>query len=146
RIDTAGNVVGSIALDELMAQTGLGREEIPNTLAPVSIEELRRRLPAALDYASERMSAAQREFSKQMQARARAELEKLGQLRAQHLTQLELEFKDVQQGPTAAAQLGRKQRRARELDSLFNDYQRWVAETLETDSQAHLTVAAVLIA
>jgi superfamily II DNA or RNA helicase len=144
RVSYDGQVRGSVGLDELMSQTGLGREEIPNTQAPVPIDQLRKLLPPALDFASERMASAQREFTQHTKARAKEELDRLDQLRAQHKKQLEIEFGDGE-GTIAAIQLSKKQKRSRELDQLFNDYRRWVAETLEIDSQAHLTVTAVLI-
>lgn len=143
RVSYAGKVKGAVSLDELMTLTGLGREEIPNTQAPVPIDQLRKLLPPALDFASEKMVSAQRAFTQHTRARAKEELDRLDQLRAQHTHQLEVEFGE---GAIASVQLGKKQKRARELDQLFGDYRRWVAETLEIDSQAHLTVTAVLIA
>jgi hypothetical protein len=144
RMSKTGEIKGSIPLDELMNLTGLGREEIPNAGKPVSTEDLGKLLPAALDFAAEKMVSAQRAFSLQMQSRSKAELGRLDQLRIQHKSQLELEFAQADNG-IAAIQRTIKQNRSHELDTLFNEYRRWTTETLEIESRAHLTVAAVVI-
>lgn len=145
RVTKGGQIKGSISLDELMKITGLGREEIPNAGKPVSAEELSKLLAPALDFAADKMVAAQRAFTQQMQGRSKAELDRLEQLRAQHKDQLELEFAHVGDG-IAAIQRSKKQQRSHELDTLFSEYRRWITATLEIESRAHLTVAAVLIA
>ena len=145
RMNRSGQIKGSISLDELMNLTGLGREEIPNAGKPVSTEDLRELLPPALDFAADKMVSAQRAFNHQMQGRSKTELDRLDQLRAQHKNQLELEFAHADDG-IVAIQRSRKQQRSYELDTLFTDYRRWITDTLEIESRAHLTVAAVLIA
>lgn len=145
RVTKQRQVRGSVSLKELMDLTGLGLEEIPNSGKPVATEELRALLAPALDFAAEKMASAQRAFSQQMQLRAKHELDRLEQLRAQHKNQLELEFAHAEDG-IAAIQRSKKLQRSHELDTLFTEYRRWVTDTLEIESRAHLTVAAVLIA
>jgi hypothetical protein len=145
RVTKGGRIKGSIALEELMKLTGLGREEIPNAGKPVATAELSKLLAPALDFAAEKMVVAQRAFSQTMQARANTELDRLEQLRSQHKNQLELEFAQAGDG-IAAIQQNKKQQRSHDLDKLFSDRRRWIADTLEIDSRAHLIVAAVLIA
>jgi hypothetical protein len=57
---------------------------------------------------------------------------------------LELEFANAEDGITGI-QRTKKQQRSHELDRLFSHYRRWITDTLEIESSAHLTVAAVLI-
>ena len=132
-------------MDELVNETGLGRDEIPNSQATVDVEPLRRLLPVALEYAKVRMAALQKDFSDKMNDRANAELLRLDKLRAQHARQLELEF-HADDGTLAPGLARQKEQRGRELDDLFNNYQSWIRDTLETDSRPHLSVAAVLTA
>jgi superfamily II DNA or RNA helicase len=143
RMAKDGKVNGALKMEELIEATGLGRDEIPNSRASINVEQLRGLLPSALEYASARMAAAQKVFSKQMQERANAELDRLNQLRTQHRQQLELEFKEGE-GGLAPLLERKKEQRARDLDALFRRYQDWISETLEIDSRAHLTVACVM--
>lgn len=137
--------VGALSMAEVIERTGLGREAIANARESLPLDRLRACLPAALDFANERMAAAQREFTGHMRERANAELSRLDSLRAQHVQQLDLEFAATAGAPVPIQQ-HKKERRLRELDALFTDYQQWVTDTLEIEPRAHLTVAAVLTA
>jgi superfamily II DNA or RNA helicase len=144
RITAQGRVDGVLEMKELIERTGLGREELPNAGTALPLERLRTQLPTALDCAAERMATLQAQFSRSMRERAKGELARLDQLRAQHQRQLELEFQSSSTSGVASIQQSKKQRALRELDKLFDSYQRWVTETLEIEPHAHLTVAAVL--
>jgi hypothetical protein len=140
---TERGVAATHSIEEVLSITGLGREDIPNARNSVETTALSKLLPAALEHARKHMTELQREFSRSMRTRATEELIRLDQLRTQHRQQLELEFT----GPGPLEPRGsaaRREQRARDLDQLFNRYQRWVSETLEIEPRAHLTVAAVL--
>lgn len=139
RMSADGKVGDVIGIEDVVALTGLGRDDIPNPQIAIDVARLRAMLPAALDYASAHMGAKQKAFAKVMEERSNAELQRLDALRTQHKEQLELEFND----PTRRSQ---KERQSRELDQLFQRFRRWVHDTLETDARPHLAVAAVLIA
>ena len=144
RMSADSKVQGTLSLPELIETTGLGREDLPNARAPIDTTRLRAFLPVALEFASRRMSEAQKTFSKEMRRRTDAELERLEQLCAQHRQQLELELEDGDKAP-APIHLRKKEQRERELTDLFEKYKRWVHETLDVDSRSHLTIAAVMI-
>jgi superfamily II DNA or RNA helicase len=139
RMSDTGNVLGALTMDELIQLTGIGREEIPNAQTSIDVGRLGKLLPAALDFARQRMAAAQNTFSRDMRSRATGELDRLDHLRVQHKAQLELEFNENRT-------LRLKEQKSRDLDSLFNRYKKWISETLEVDSRAHLTVVAVVTA
>ncbi len=145
RVDTHRKVQGVISFKELIDSTGLGRDEFPNPEKAFDAKALQTLLPPALGYASRRMAETQKEFSARMRDRAAAELARLDMLRGQHHQQLELDFKVDGGDPLAKARAHKYDQRAREIDALFDEYKRWVSQTLELDSRAHLTVAAVLI-
>lgn len=145
RMTLDGRVNGSLSMEEVIKSTGLGRDEIPNLKTPIDTAPLRELLPAALEYAREHMALEQKKFSKQMRERAEAELNRLDQLRTQHRQQLELDF-DESSGKLSPALLRRKEQKSRDLDALFQEYRKWVDDALETDSHAHLTVAAAITA
>jgi hypothetical protein len=137
RMSGSAEVTAEVTLDELIRSTGLGRNEIPNARLDIDLSDLRKMLPAALDYARKHMTAIQSAFTERMRVRAKAELDRLNLLRSQHRQQLELEFNENRT-------LRNKEQRLRDLDVLFRNYEQWISDTLEIDSRAHLTVAAVV--
>lgn len=145
RIDNTGKVLGELSFDELIKTTGLGHEEFPNAEKSFDAKALQALLPSAIDHAGRRMVEAQKKFSTQMRERAATELARLDQLRGQHLQQIELDFQAVSDTPLAKIAAHKQTQRVSEIDTLFNEYKRWVSGTLELDKRAHLTVAAVLI-
>lgn len=145
RVDAHSKVQGVLSVDELINATGLGREEFPNANKPFDAKALQAMLPAALDYAKQRMATLQKTFSAEMRHRSEVELARLDKLRGQHHQQLTLDFKIDGDEPLAKARAQKQAQHAREIDALFDEYKRWVSQTLELDSRAHLTVAAVLI-
>lgn len=145
RVSANGKVLGDLSFEELIKSTGLGHEEFPNAEKIFDAKSLQALLPSALDHAGRRMVEAQKQFSAQMRERAATELARLDQLRGQHLQQLELDFQAVSDTPLAKIAAHKQTQRVSEIDTLFNEYKRWVSVTLELDERAHLTVAAVLI-
>lgn len=145
RVGLNGKVLGDLSFEELMKCTGLGHEEFPNAGKPFDAKALQALLPPALDHAAKHMVEKQKLFSAQMRERAATELARLDKLRGQHLQQLELDFKAVSDTPLAKAAAHKQTQRVSEIETLFNEYKRWVRVTLELDERAHLTVAAVLI-
>jgi hypothetical protein len=144
RVDTTGVVRGLLSLEELCEQTGLGRTPLANAGVPFDAKRLQGLLTPALQHARERMAALHKTFSAEASDRSSAELARLEELRRQHQQQLALNFKE---GEEAIAHLraAKRDNEAREIDRLFDSYRAWVSQTLELDSRAHLTVAAVLI-
>lgn len=145
KVNGRGTVLGVLSFKELIEATGLGRQEFPNPKASFDAKALQSLLPPALDYAQQRMKEIQKEFSARMGKRADDELARLDKLRSQHHQQLDLDFKIGADDPLAKARAQKHDQRAREIDALFDEYKRWVSQTLELDERAHLTVAAVLI-
>lgn len=144
RVDAAGVVQGVLTLAEVGAATGLGREEFPNAGHPFDANELKNRLKPALDLAAKRMADIQKAFGIAMKPRVERELESLKRLRSEHMQQLELAFRSGDD-PLAQLRERKKQLEAQDTESLFEAYREWTLRTLELDSRAQLTVAAVLI-
>ena len=145
RVDAKGEVPGVLTFADVVDLTGLGQEEFPNAGKPFDATRLEALLPPALNYAGRRMADAQKTFSAEMRQRAEAELARLETLRGQHHQQLALDLK-IGDDAFAKARIRQQELHAREIDTLFDEYKRWISQTLELDSRAHLNVAAVLIA
>jgi hypothetical protein len=144
RVASNGTVTGTLTFEELIAATGLGREDIPNAEKPHDAALLQGLLAPALEFAQKRMAAKHQEFSAESRRRSAAELETLAKLKRQHHEQLEL---SLASDDASIARMRQRQRetKASDIDTLFADYQTWVRQTLELDSRAHLAVAAVLV-
>jgi hypothetical protein len=143
RVASTGLVTGELNFKELVAATGLGREDIPNAEAPHDAAGLQALLAPALEFAQRRMAEKHKVFSAESRRRAAAELETLAKLRQQHHQQLELTFRG---GDERFAKTRERQResKASVIDKLFTDYQTWISRTLELDARAQLAVAAML--
>src|SRR5262249_39600682 len=108
----------------------------PNLIPLVSL------LPEAIGEARRWLSQRRSEYERQMKPRLAAELEKLDRLRGRQREQLELDFRD-----TAAAfretQLRKKEEKARQIDRTFHEYEEWVRDSMTTEDQPYIRVAAV---
>jgi superfamily II DNA or RNA helicase len=144
RVALNRSVMGELSFEEMIAATGLGREDIPNAESSHDAAGLQALLAPALDFAQRRMAEQHKMFSAVSRRRAAAELEALAKLRRLHHEQLELSFTG------SAAHFAKPRERQREtkasdIDKLFTEYETWVSQTLELDSRAHLTVDAVFV-
>lgn len=144
RVASNGSVAGELNFREVIAATGLGREDIPNAETQHNALELQTLLAPALEFAQRLMAEKHKMFSAESRRRAAAELETLAKLRRLHYEQLELTFSG---GDDRFAKVRERQRETKgsDIEKLFTDYQTWVSQTLELESRAHLAVAAVLV-
>jgi superfamily II DNA or RNA helicase len=144
RVVSNGSVSGTLTFHELIQETGLGREDIPNIEKPHDAAGLQTLLAPALEFAQRRMAEQHKVFSAEARRRAAEEFDKLARLRRLHHEQLAL---TLGSGDAHFAKMRERQREARasDIDKLFTEYETWVSQTLELDSRAHLAVAAVLV-
>lgn len=144
RVGLDGIVLGHVDLAALKEQTGFGVTRLPNAGRPFDAARLQPMLRPALDYVREQMTQQHKAFSAESGARAQHELGRLQRLREQHQQQLQLAFREGDDG-LAHLRLARRDAEAREVDKLFNDYRKWVSDALQLDSRAHLSVMAVFL-
>jgi superfamily II DNA or RNA helicase len=144
RVASNGSVTGELRFREVIAATGLGREDIPNAEPPHDAPGLQTLLAPALEFAQRRMAEKHKVFNAESRQRAAAELDNLAKLRRLHHEQLELTFSGGDER-FAKARERQRESKASDIDKLFREYQTWVGQTLELESRAHLAVAAVLV-
>lgn len=128
-------------LATLIARTGLGQTSLANDGAPLADAEkaqLRVLLPRAIEAARSRLSADQVVFNSQVDGKLEAHLEALGVLRSKQFKQLDLDFGGKGQDKKAAHE--------RYLNTTFDEYQRWIEDTMQTGDQPYLQVMAALVA
>ena len=134
---------GILSLSDFLERTQLGRRSFPNPGSfelPLTLKSL---LPDAVRAARIHMSERRQAFEESFRSRLAGEIETLTRLRDRHHQQLELDLPEVQ--AIMALQRSRKEMRRRRIDEIFQNYQSWVEETLTTEDQPFLRVAAVFI-
>ncbi len=134
---------GILPLEEFLERTQLGRRNYPNPGGfdvPVALSSL---LPDAVRAARLHMSDRRKAFEESFRSRLAEEIETLTHLHDRHHRQLELDLPETQS--IMALQRSRKEQRRRRIDEVFENYQTWVEETLTTEDQPFLRVAAVFI-
>jgi len=132
-----------VTMDKFLAATQLASRTHPNTGAFEISVGLQSLLPEAVGKALDHMSIRRQEFTSKLRTRLDEELNALKLLRDRHSRQLEVQFPDG--SSLAGALRSRKDERRRAIDRIFTDYQSWVEETLTTEDQPFLRVAAVVV-
>lgn len=135
--------MGILSLAEFLDCTKFGRRSYPN---PGSFEvsvALKSLLPDAVKAARSHVSQTRKAFEAGLRSRLTREMETLARLRDRHHQQLELDLPEGESVP--ALQRGRKDQKRRRIDEIFQNYQTWVEETLTTEDQPFLRVAAVFV-
>ena len=104
---------------------------LPGQLAPVVVR------------ARQFMAQRRKDFLACLEPQLASERNSLRRLREGHVRQLELDFPDAPN--LFGARLGRKEKRQRDIDRIFANYQSWVEDTLTIENIPFLRVAAVFI-
>ncbi|MBF0177681.1 MAG: DEAD/DEAH box helicase [Magnetococcales bacterium] len=131
------------ALQPLLTRTGLGSRPIPNRSAFLDDFFLGQLLPKAVKKAQQWMQEQRKIFEDAINPKLEKHVRDLDRLRGCQMRQLELKFDDIEQ--PAKIILSRKEEEKRRIDRLFDEYLDWVQETMTTEEQAYIQVAAVLV-
>ena len=129
-------------LEALLERSGLRKRKLSNPGDAEVPDELRALLPEAVRAGIEWMLARRNEFRKRMLPRLAREKENLETLRARHHEQLAFSLSGS--GRPEAIVQGRKKTETRRIDSLFDQYLRWVEDTLTTEPEPYIQILAVL--
>jgi hypothetical protein len=132
-------------LDDLAAwleRTGLGATPLANTGRAQDLGPLQRLLPAAIDAVRQEVIRRRDAFDRQMRAQLTRQQAELARLKSRQIEQLERTLARSEQ-----AQVFKNHRRAersQEINQIFDDYQRWVADTLTTERDPYIQVIAAV--
>ena len=129
-------------LEDLLERTGLRKKTLSNPGAAGSPDELRKLLHDAVLAGTEWMLARREEFRKKISPRLAREKENLVRLRGLHHEKLERSLEGT--GRPEAIVQGRKKTETRRIDSLFDQYLKWVEDTLTTEPEPYIQILAVL--
>lgn len=134
---------GYVPLEALLRRTRLREHAYPNR-GPLDVPPAIQGLVAeAIDRARAYMSEKRRAFEAQMRPRLDEELSRLEKLCQRQQQLLDLKFPE--DGQLAGVRLNQKQKKRRSIEKTFDEWKRWVKDTMETEDQPYLRVAAVFI-
>jgi hypothetical protein len=95
-------------------------------------------LPAAVRAMRAHMIREQTTFSARMNTRLEGTLEDLRRLQCKQIDQLELDLEKQLE----TVRRGRFEQRSQQINRVFDDYRRWVQDTLTTEPQPWIQVVA----
>jgi len=137
----AGQFDGIIDFQDILAQTGLDRNKIPNQNKPFDKETLKRMLSVAIAKSKERMHEHRQASEAAINVKLNAQLKELDRLKQKQYCQLEFDFGDA---APASRILDKKQQKQREIDRIFDEYWSWIENSLLTEDIPYIRVVAVL--
>lgn len=132
-----GTFKGMLSMNDMIQKTGIRKDELPNTnsITEEDITISTTLLPKAIEESSKILNGYFEEYNKQMRPMIDKELDKLDDLKQRHVDYQMSLFADFEEFKT------KEQRR---IDELFNNFTKWVTDTLEIHNNPYIRVVAVL--
>jgi superfamily II DNA/RNA helicase len=124
-----------------VARTRLGQVPIPNP-GVVETGDLLPLRGAAIAQAKAYLQGERQQFEARLAPKLQEQRQRLGQLRGQHIEQLEIRFGDDKR-PEAIKQQ-RRQGELSRIEKIFRDYQDWVELSMTTEPEPYVKLIAVL--
>ncbi|MFD1558810.1 DEAD/DEAH box helicase [Paraburkholderia silviterrae] len=130
------------SFDTFIERAGIRAGGLPNrgeTLALQALQaKMQHALPLAVKYMHEFMVERQQTFSTDMQARLKDTLVELERLQGRQMEQLALNLEKQLE----TVKQGRFERRSQQIHKVFDEYRRWVEDTLTTEPRPWIQVLA----
>ncbi|WP_175770183.1 DEAD/DEAH box helicase [Burkholderia anthina] len=130
------------SFDAFIERAGIRAGGLPNrgeTLLLQAVQaKMQQALPLAVKYMHEFMVGRQQTFSADMQARLKDTLGELERLQGRQMEQLALNLEKQLE----TVKQGRFERRSQQIHKVFDDYRRWVEDTLTTEPRPWIQVLA----
>ncbi len=121
-------------LERVMAITGFGSRSFPNPETEIDIQGLQRLISPAVDAMQADMQVARQSFDEQIRPELDRQLQRLARFQAGRTEQLQLRFEKMDHVRNAEI---------RKVKNLYEEYRSWIRDTLETEDQASIRVAAI---
>ena len=129
-------------IDSLFRRTGLNEEQIPNPGRIIDVQPLQALLPLVVEQAKQYMTKERKAFDDRIDPKLNLHLQKLERLQEKKETQLELDFKDSRY--TEALKQSRIAEEKRSIKATFDEYIKWIEDTMYTEDNPYIQVIAVL--
>ncbi|MBF0471077.1 MAG: DEAD/DEAH box helicase [Gammaproteobacteria bacterium] len=140
----ARQVVAIEPFADVMQQTGLNANTLPNRNELIDTAPLQESLPQVVTAVQQEMEQQKQAFDQQMSPRLQQQLDRLQRLRGRHQQQLEIQFEQSQQ--QQSIKQSRKEQQQQRIEDRFNEYQAWIDETMTIQNQAYIQIIAALVA
>ena len=127
--------------DKILAETGLDNSFFANPEVSVDIPSIRTLLPQAIKQARLHISKERKVFEDNINEKLNKHLTALDRLKGKHYRQLDLFYASKKQH---SHHKNRKEQQKREIDRTFDDFIKWVEETMTTEDNPFIQVIAVL--
>jgi superfamily II DNA or RNA helicase len=127
---------------QTLARTALGREAIPNRASEHDFTPLEQLLPRAVDEARTFILDQRNAFEEEINQRLDRQIADLERLRQKQVTQLEFAFEQSRE--LESVKVGKRRQKLDDIDRIFDEYMRWIEDTLTTEKHPHLQVISVL--
>lgn len=125
----------TLDFEELLRISELDRRAFANPVSEVDTAALQSHLPEVVQRARAALSKARDTHRQAIQPELDAQLARLRTLEGRQLQQLELLFGEREQ---------KREQERRRVGKLFHDYTGWIRDTLLTEDQPYIRIAAVL--
>lgn len=116
---------------------------LPNPGKPIDTATLQHDLRRAVAHMQQHMRERQQYFAADMATRLQSTLANLKRLQDKQIEQLELRL--LRQGGLQNLVQGKRAQRESQIRKVFDDYEVWVRDTLQTEPHPHLQVLAAVV-
>lgn len=123
-----------LTLAQVMDRTSFGRNEIPNPATDADLSPLKQLVGPAVDAMREDLREARQEFDDLVRPELNRQLERLAAFRDARNAQLESRLEKMTHVRDAEK---------RKVANLYEEYKTWIRDTLETEDQPSIRVAAI---
>ena len=130
----SGTLRDTLDLPAVIARTRFGRDEIPNPATPADFSAHQLLISPSVDSIHATLHAAREAFTEEMRPELDRQLTRLAAFRDARTRQLELAF-----DPRSEA----REKARRQIGDLYEQYQRWIRDTLETEDRPSIRIVAV---
>lgn len=137
----SGGITGILDLPAFLDRSRFASVAANPGTSPRNLLAMQSAVPDVITSARAHMSERRASFNARMKPMLDEHLEKLRLLKTRQFVQLELEFPEDAQ--LKGRRANRKLQRQREIDRIFSEYETWVAETMTTEDEPFLRIAAV---
>ena len=130
---------GLISFSEIIEKTQLGKIQIPNTGEVIDISKIKKLLPKAIKYSNQSLIKKRLEFNNKMKPQLQDQLNELQKLKNKQFEQLEIKFDEK------IINNEKRETEKRYIDKIFDEYNTWIKESMETEDSPYIQVVAVLV-
>jgi superfamily II DNA or RNA helicase len=126
----------SLELSSVIARTRFGRDEIPNPATETDLKLYQQMISPAVDAITAELRTVREKLTADMRPELESQLARLSAFRDARTLQLELSFDQRSQD---------KERERRRIGTLYEQYQRWIRDTLETEDHPSIRIVAIFV-